>query len=252
MKGNSIDYELYFRFIHTYSPFGFRNIDFKNPLMKQLEEMMEKNNQFFVVADFLSFKFLYVSELSNKILGIKPEILDPYYFIDSTHPDDVQRHYLGRAKMVNMAKELYSAGNGYSILSSNLRLRNTDGEYSQVLFQEYLYYVSIPYKSVFLLQINTNIDWWKPVKSSFHHYTGNDLTLFRYPDIELLNIGICFSDREFEIIRLIGSGLSSEQIAAKLFISINTVSTHRKNIIEKSGKHNISELIYELKDKGLM
>jgi DNA-binding CsgD family transcriptional regulator len=46
--------------------------------------------------------------------------------------------------------------------------------------------------------------------------------------------------------------MSSEQIAEKLFISVNTVSTHRKNIIDKDGKHNISEVVYELMGKGLM
>lgn len=246
------NYDLFYKFINTYSPFGFRNIDFDSPLMKQLEEMLERNNQFFIVADFLNFKFSYVSKLSYKFFGINPEKLDPFHFIDCTHPDDLQRHYLGRAKMVNMAKELYISEKGFSLLSSNLRLRNPAGEYSQVLFQEYLYFVSMPYKSVFLLQVNTNIDWWKPAKNCFHHYVGNDLSFFKYPDAKLLNTGICFSAREFEIIRLIGSGMSSEQIAGKLFISVNTVSTHRKNIIDKTGKHNISTLIYELQDKGVM
>jgi DNA-binding CsgD family transcriptional regulator len=154
--------------------------------------------------------------------------------------------------MVNMAKELYLAEKGAALLSTNLRLRNAAGGYTQTLFQEYMYFVSIPYKSVFILQIHTNIDWWKPAKNGFHHYVGNDLKLHRYPDNDLLNIGIPFSSREFEIIKLIALGMRSDQIAEKLFLSINTVSTHRKNIIDKTGKHSISELIYELMEKGLL
>ena len=45
-----------------------------------------------------------------------------------------------------------------------------------------------------------------------------------------------FQIREFEIIKLIESGLSSEQIAEKLFMSRYTVNTHRRNILEKTGK----------------
>lgn len=246
------NYDLYYKFIHTYSPFGFRNIDSDSTLMKQLDNLMEKNNQFIVVGDFLKMKIAFTSSRSVQLMGIEPEDMDPFSFIDATHPDDVQRHYLCRAKMNNMAKELYISEKGFSLLSSNLRLRNPAGGYSQTLFQEYLYFVTIPYKSVFILQIHTNIDWWKPAKNGFHHYVGNDLKLHRYPDNELLNIGIPFSTREFEIIKLIATGMNSEQIAEKLFISINTVNTHRKNIIDKTGKRNISELIYELMEKGLM
>jgi DNA-binding CsgD family transcriptional regulator len=252
MTGNFNNYDLYYKFINTYSPFGFRNIDFDSPLMKQLDELTERNNQFFLVGDFLKMKIAYTSSRSIQLMGIKPGGMDPFRFIDATHSDDVQRHYLCRAKMSNIAKELYISEKGFSLLSTKLRLRNAEGGYSQTLFQEYLYFVSIPYKSVFILQIHTNIDWWKPVKNSFHHYVGNDLKLHRYPDDDLLNIGIPFSQREFEIIKLIATGMNSEQIAEKLFISINTVSTHRKNIIEKSGKNSIPELIYELMEKGFM
>lgn len=252
MTGNFNNYDLYNKFINTYSPFGFRNIDSGSPLMKQLDMLMEKNNQFFVVADYLNMKIIYANRLCEKMLGIKPEELDAFRYIDATHPDDVQRHLQGRAKLINMAKELYMAGKGTAILSTNLRLRNPEGGYCQTLFQDYLYYITIPYKTVFLLQVNTNIDWWKPAKNRFHYYVGNDLKLFRYPDNDLLNIGIPFSQREFEIIKLIATGMNSEQISEKLFISINTVSTHRKNIIDKTGKNSISELIYELQEKGLM
>jgi len=252
MTGNFNNYDLYYKFIHTHSPFGFRNIDFDSPLMKQLEELMEKNNQFFIAVDYLSLKILFASRLSEKMLGIKPEELDPFHFIDSTHPEDVQRHYQGRAKLINVAKELYISEKGGALLSSNLKMRNPEGEYSQTFFQCYLFFASFPYKTVYLLQVHTNIDWWKPAKNGFHYYVGNDLKLFRYPDTDILNIGIPFSQREFEIIKLIATGMNSEQIAEKLFISINTVSTHRKNIIEKSGKHHISELIYELQENGVM
>lgn len=42
------------------------------------------------------------------------------------------------------------------------------------------------------------------------------------------------SEREIEIVKLIMQEYSSEQIAEKLFISKNTVDTHRKNILEKT------------------
>lgn len=53
------------------------------------------------------------------------------------------------------------------------------------------------------------------------------------------------SPRETEIIHLIADGLPNKDIADKLFLSVHTVKTHRKNIIKKLGINfkNASELI---------
>ncbi|WP_235934234.1 LuxR C-terminal-related transcriptional regulator [Sunxiuqinia indica] len=48
--------------------------------------------------------------------------------------------------------------------------------------------------------------------------------------------------REKEVIRLIAVGLANKEIAEKLFISIHTVISHRKNITEKLGIKSISGL----------
>jgi len=51
------------------------------------------------------------------------------------------------------------------------------------------------------------------------------------------------SDRELEIFKLIGHGLSTAQIASTLDISPNTVSTHRAHIREKLGLESLNELV---------
>lgn len=50
------------------------------------------------------------------------------------------------------------------------------------------------------------------------------------------------SEREIEIIKLIVNGLTSGDIANKLFISEHTVKTHRKNIFKKMGVNSVSQL----------
>lgn len=58
--------------------------------------------------------------------------------------------------------------------------------------------------------------------------------------------------REKEILTLIASGSSNQQIAEKLFISIKTVQTHRAHILEKLGLHDRTELVRYAIRKGLI
>lgn len=51
------------------------------------------------------------------------------------------------------------------------------------------------------------------------------------------------SKREREILRLICREFSNAEIAAKLFLSISTVETHRKNLISKLGVNNTVGLV---------
>jgi two-component system response regulator NreC len=60
------------------------------------------------------------------------------------------------------------------------------------------------------------------------------------------------TSREKEILTLIASGSSNQQIAEKLFISIKTVQTHRAHILEKLGLHDRTELVRYAIRKGLI
>jgi len=246
------NYHLFHKFIETYSGNGFQVISDSDPLVLEIEEQMKRDSQFFVVGDFVQFKFLYTSKRSKEVIGIPREHVNPYYIMEATHPGDLNKHGMGRAKLVNLSKDLFIAESGRILLSSSLRMRNAAGTYNELLFQCLLFYSSLPYKTVYLLELHTIIDQFKKRKHGFHYYVGNDLSNFRYPDKELLNIGINFSSRELEIIKLVSLGMESEQIANKLFLSVHTVNTHRRNILKKTGKANISELIYDLKDLGVL
>ncbi|WP_461633722.1 response regulator transcription factor [Labilibaculum euxinus] len=55
------------------------------------------------------------------------------------------------------------------------------------------------------------------------------------------------SDREIDVLKAVALGYSNKEIADQLFISINTVITHRKNITGKLGIKTISGLtVYAL------
>jgi hypothetical protein len=245
-------YSLFFDFIEAYSPVGFKGIDRNDPLILALEEMMKNNNQFFLIFDMIRMKIEFTSKGSKQLLGINPEDLTPYHFKEATHPDDLKRNDLGIAKLYRIAHELFVAKKGTSLISTNFRFRNINGNYNNQLVQCYLFYDYAPNDTVYMINVNTDIDWYKKFRNGFHYYIGNDLSNLRYPDDELLKIGPFFTDREFEIIKLIKQGFNSEQIAEKLFVSVLTINTHRRNILDKTGKAHISDLIYDLSELGLL
>lgn len=58
--------------------------------------------------------------------------------------------------------------------------------------------------------------------------------------------------REVEVLQLICDGLSNRAIAAKLELSVNTVSVHRANIMNALGVHKTAELVMYAVRHGLV
>lgn len=69
------------------------------------------------------------------------------------------------------------------------------------------------------------------------HAKGKNLP--KMPDILQRKI---LSDREIEVLALIVQGLINKEIADRLNISMTTVITHRKNIMDKLGMRSVSAL----------
>lgn len=69
-----------------------------------------------------------------------------------------------------------------------------------------------------------------------NHITGNDTGQNSSPVSSL-------TDRELEIVELIGSGLPTREIAGRLHISVKTVETHKAHIKEKLNISNGAKLV---------
>jgi len=246
------NYNIFFDFIESYLPTGFLSIHEDDPIMQRLEEVMEVNDQFLTVIHLEKIKYLYCSKRSNQVLGVEFSQLNPAHYQAAIHPDDLDRLAWRNCQILKEEGKIFLQKKGSALLSCTLRFRNRNGNFVNFLGQDYLFYAGTPNEAVFGLRIVTNVDWCKMNNNSFHQYVGKDFSLFRYPDEDLLKIASAFSKRELEIIKMIESGLGSKEIAEKLFLSVHTVNTHRTNILEKSGKNQISELLYELKEQGLV
>lgn len=73
----------------------------------------------------------------------------------------------------------------------------------------------------------------------------NGTNFFNNPSINL-------SQREMEILQLIGQGLTNSEIAEKIFTSRRTVESHRKKLIEKANAKNTATLVKYAVQNGLL
>lgn len=252
MSSKYADYSLFLNIFDAYSRAGLEGIDQDDPMMIELDRLMDMNTQLFYIADVILLDILYISKGVVNMFGMQQDKVSAGFFLTTTHPDDLKRHHLVRSKLLSIAQEIYIQKEGKRFISSNFRARKPEGGETNLLYQAYVFYSKIPYESTFLILVITDISKFTKIHKGFHFYMGDDRKYFRFPDEELLMSGMMFSNTEFRIIELIEEGFTSNEIAQKLFRSIYTINTHRTNILNKSGRSSIAEVIRDLKANGLL
>jgi LuxR family maltose regulon positive regulatory protein len=76
----------------------------------------------------------------------------------------------------------------------------------------------------------------EPMKA---RHAGSDL-------VELL------SERELEVLELIADGLTNQEIATRLYLSLNTVKGHARNIYGKLAVHNRTQAVGKARALGIL
>jgi DNA-binding NarL/FixJ family response regulator len=58
------------------------------------------------------------------------------------------------------------------------------------------------------------------------------------------------TSREREVLQLIAEGNSTKDVASRLHVSVKTIETHRKRIMDKLSLHSVAELTrYAIREK---
>lgn len=73
---------------------------------------------------------------------------------------------------------------------------------------------------------------------------------FIFNENELQRLGI--SKREYEVLELVAKGFSNQEIADKLFVSLNTVKTHTSNLFLKLEVSRRTQAIQKAKELQLI
>jgi DNA-binding CsgD family transcriptional regulator len=137
-------------------------------------------------------------------------------------------------------------------LISDFRIKNVEGNYVRVIEQHLCletdkkgnYWLDLS-----IMDLNPSQDINAPFRCRLLNFKTGELFKFSPGEYELPD-SPQLSLREKEILQHIAAGLVSKQIADKLFISVNTVNTHRQRIIEKLNVANTSEAIRYASEVG--
>lgn len=216
----------------------------------------------FFVVDYTKKRYLYIDPSCKSVLGYELDFLanaGPAYFTGLWNKNDfkVFNENIFPEILYYLRKPNVSDYHNYSF-SFNFRIKAKDGNYLTML-QRSTYFVDSttgnPLAGVgFIIDI-THFKSDTAIIFTIEKIDRNFSTLSKIPLLKKTyfpdkEYGL-LSKREMEILHLMREGFSSKEIAAKLFISINTISNHRQNMLAKTNSKNSTELLGYAVKKGL-
>ncbi|AZA83308.1 LuxR family transcriptional regulator [Chryseobacterium lactis] len=145
------------------------------------------------------------------------------------HPDDRVKKYIHELRFFKLLNSIQQEQRpDYSVLSK-IRMKDKNDEYKWVKHRMFYMYSPDNGRLRFALCLY-NISLTQSVASDFLIINTIKGEVVVKDKLDYKNI---LSPRELEVLKFVGEGYASKQIADLLSISINTVSRHRQNILEK-------------------
>lgn len=223
---------------------------FQSEVEQYLQTVPLLPTQFMYVHDIRSGRFFHKG--FDRCLGYDLSELTADFIVRFIHPAD-------RSMYFTMSKALLSfvLGNAPGLapfattFQMNYRVQKADGTYIAILRQSTPFIINQQHEVVAHLSICTDISLIATSSRINWHLAGPLSDMFP-PFLQdyLQRTQPLFSEREQDILRLVGQGLSSQEIGDRLFISINTVNTHRKSLMKKANVNKTVDLIAHARELG--
>lgn len=167
--------------------------------------------------------------------------------LSKIHPDDKLKKYIHELRFFKFAESLEPEDRANFNVLSRMRMKDKNEDYKFI--QHKMFYIYSPYNGKLRFAIclyNIALEQSANIPSEFLiiNATKGEVIVE-----DKLNYNTILSQRELEVLKCVGEGFTSKEIAEKLCISINTVSRHRQNILEKLNVKNSIEACKEISVK---
>jgi DNA-binding CsgD family transcriptional regulator len=223
-----------------------------------LESMSILQNSVVSIFDLAEMEHVYLSPNFADLLGWDPgKILSPEneYINQRMHPDDLAHLNCVSWQFFEILLRVDPAWREqmkFIKLIMDYRTQGKDGNYVRVIEQHKLLELD-RFGNIWLSMSVMDLSPDQDLASLCRYRLVNTQSgeLYHFPSVDSL-AKQKLSLREKEILQLLSKGLISRQIADKLFISVNTVNTHRQRIIEKLSVSNTVEAVQHAGRLGLI
>lgn len=218
----------------------------------QLTLLSQVANSGITVFDMYARRHVFAScnfsELFHYDLeGIASE--DSAYFAGRIHPDD--RHTLHRNGIVCLRYLMEHKELVFDVKLIEEYRVDVGGHYVRVIEQFQVLELDRSGNNIWLslsmLDVSPNQRTEDGVLGRLLNYRTGEVLPMPLPEMRTE-----LSERETEVLRLVGRGLLSKEIAERLSISVHTVNTHRQRILEKLDADNSIEAVRYAAIRGLL
>jgi len=205
------------------------------------------------LVDYTTGQYLLMSKAVRNTMGYDPQdfISEGIAFtIQNYHPDDLRLFNEEIfPERVRLLKNIPPDEHTNYLFSYNYRYRNKKKEYSNFL-QRNCFIKSDekgnPLLSLGMIMNITHFIHESPIIQVVEKFSDDPqmpAETIHKKAFYLNNEGRLFTKREKEVLLWTADGLTSKEIAGKLFTSESTIINHRKNMLQKADARNISELV---------
>ncbi len=225
--------------------------DFQPCDIKGFEELTNFGSQFVYIFDFPQGEVNYVSPGIQKIFGYEPGDVNLQFLYEKIHPDDRRGVVEATMDAVQGTIDNHMTSPGRLKFSVNYRFQKKDGSFLQVLRHQTVQQTDKEGNILRVTGIIVELGHLPELNGVTGKMVDNESGKVIYSR-SYSGQDSLFSTREKEIILLLANGRKTDEIAEELFISPNTVSTHRKNMLKKYAVKNTAELISFSKKQGIL
>ena len=207
-------------------------------------KLSEVTHSVVLVFDCYTNKFVFVSNNIPKLYGLEPcrLFVDGHQpVIEVIHPDDIDHGLLVRKKNYSILRSFSNEEKMNYKAIHEMRVRNIRGEYIRIIEQEQVLALDKS-GNIWLMLSVIDIDAsheLEIIKSHLYNFNTGEQIFVDLSD----TLDEPLTNRELEVLRLMKKGLLSKEIANTLKVSINTINSHRQNILYKLRVDNSIEAV---------
>ena len=216
-------------------------------------KLSELAHSIVLVFDCYTKKFVFVSDNIPQSYGIDSKRLfinghEPV--LEIIHPGDIHYGLLIRKKIYSLLSNLSAEEKMKHKMVHEMRVKNVRGEYIRIIEQEQAIELDNS-GNIWLMLSVIDVD-------ASHESETTKSHLYNFETGEQIFIDLSdtleepLTNRELNVLQLMKQGLLSKEIANFLNVSINTINTHRQNILLKLKANNSIEAVNIAQKLGLL